>query len=438
MSPLVMVVDDEESLQKLYSDTLIDAGMRVCCCSCAEDAMSKIQAEVPELIISDVRMPGMDGITFLQHVRNDFAEPPFLLITAYANVRDAVKSLKLGAVDYLAKPVDLSELKAAVCDTLGVVSEMPSLDMPMDVMQGIVADNHAMLALFNDAYRVARSEATALITGESGTGKEVFSQFIRDNSNRADKSFVTVNCAAIPANLLASELFGHEKGAFTGAINKRLGRFREADGGTLFLDEIGDMPLELQSSLLRAIENGVISPVGSDKEQPVNIRLIAATNKNLEEEVKNGNFREDLYYRLNVITFELLPPRERPEDVTALAKFFLNDNGHSKRLSSSAQRAIMGYEWPGNVRELANAMERAKILSRTDLIMPEQLPAAVQKGVANSTAPTNGPSVIKTLEQQEFDSIRKALEKTGGNQTKAAELLGISRRTLINKLKKMN
>ena len=437
MNKLIMVVDDELSFQKLYSDTLQEQGFEICAYSCAEDALAALKNQTPDLIISDVCMPGIDGITFLQEVRKEHAELPFLLITAHANVRDAVKSLKLGAVDYLEKPLDLDELIVATCDTLNVATEPHDNDLPEGILDDIIAESKSMQSIFSDAYRVAKCDATALITGESGTGKEVMSAFITQNSERANKPLVVVNCAAIPANLLASELFGHEKGAFTGAVSKRLGRFREADGGTLFLDEIGDMPLELQASLLRVLENGVITPVGYDKEIKVDIRLIAATNKNLEEEAKNGTFREDLYYRLNVITFELPPLRERQEDIIPLAKSFLKVNEHSKRLSAAAIRTVMGYSWPGNVRELANAMERAKILSRTDLIMPEHLPMTVQKGAANAVESTGSTGTIQTLEKQEFASIRKALEKTNGNQTKAAELLGISRRTLINKLKKM-
>ncbi len=432
-----MVVDDEQSFRKLYSDTLHESGVRIVSCSCSEDALVEIENEVPDMIISDVCMPGIDGISFLQEVRKVHEDLPVLLITAHANVKDAVKSLKLGAVDYLAKPVDLNELRVSVCDTLGLSAKVDYSDLPKEAMEGIVAESSEIISIFSDCYLVSKCDATVLITGESGTGKEVVSAFLKNNSPRSKKSFVTVNCAAIPAALLASELFGHEKGAFTGAINKRLGRFREADGGTLFLDEIGDMPLELQASLLRALENGVITPVGYDKEIKVDVRLIAATNKNLEEEVKVGNFREDLYYRLNVITFELPPLRERKEDIAALVKKFLYDNGHSKRLSASAQRAIMSYDWPGNIRELSNAMQRAKILSRTDLIMPEHLPQAIQKFVARPENTKPVSASIKTLEQQEFESIDRALKQTKGNQTKAALLLGISRRTLINKLKKM-
>jgi len=434
MDKQIMVVDDEPSFQKLYADTLIEQGFNVDTYSSAEDALYALESKIPDLIISDVYMQEIDGITFLQRVREQSGELPFLLITAHANVRDAVKSLKLGAVDYLAKPLDLNELTSAVCDSLGVTSDPQLTDLPEGALDNIIAESDSMRALFSDAYRVAKCDATALITGESGTGKEVMSSFITKNSERAGKPLVVVNCAAIPANLLASELFGHEKGAFTGAVSKRLGKFREADGGTLFLDEIGDMPLELQASLLRVLENGVITPVGYDKEISVDIRLIVATNKNLEEEVKNGTFREDLYYRINVITFELPPLRERQEDIIPLAKSFLKVNSHSKRLSAAASRTIMGYEWPGNVRELANAMERAKILSRTDLIMPEHLPTSVQ---VEATTTNSSNNKIQTLEQQEFESIRRALEKTNGNQTKAAELLGISRRTLINKMHKM-
>jgi len=301
-----------------------------------------------------------------------------------------------------------------------------------------------MRSVLRDAYRVAQSDATILLTGESGSGKEVVAQFIHRHSHRRDKPLVPVNCAAIAPTRLASELFGHEKVAFTGAVNKRKGYFREAHEGTLFLDEIGDMPLELQPSLLRATETGRITPVGSDKESVIDCRLIAATNHDLESDVAEGRFRQDLYYRLNVITIDIPPLRERPEDIPPLARLFLNrDSTENRRLSRAALQTLTSHHWPGNVRELANAMAHVRLLSQTDVILPEHLPPAVRKAAGrvapeSQPAPKQGAQVeTKTLEQHEIEAVTAALKQTGGNRTHAAQLLGITRRGLIYKLKRL-
>ncbi|MDP3431193.1 MAG: sigma-54 dependent transcriptional regulator, partial [Desulfomicrobium sp.] len=343
----------------------------------------------------------------------------------------------------LAKPVDLDELLTAVRDTLGVGTSKDA-ELPAGSLTGIVAESPAMRSVLRDAYRVAQSDATVLLTGESGSGKEVVAQFIHRHSLRRDKPLVPVNCAAIAPTLLASELFGHEKGAFTGAVNKRKGYFREAHEGTLFLDEIGDMPLELQPSLLRATETGRITPVGSDKEAVVDCRLIAASNHDLETDVAEGRFRQDLYYRLNVITIYIPPLRERPEDIPPLARLFLNrDSAENRRLSRAALQTLTSHQWPGNVRELANAMSHVRLLSQTDVILPEHLPPAVRKA-AGRTAPESQPTAkqgtqveTKTLEQHEIEAVTAALKQTGGNRTHAAQLLGITRRGLIYKLKRL-
>jgi DNA-binding NtrC family response regulator len=438
MKPLVLIVDDEKSFRTLYSQTVNVLDVNVITVASGEDALELIKNQTPNIVISDVRMTGINGIELLKKVKENFPDLPFLLVTAYASIRDAVSSLKYGAIDYLEKPIDLDELQAAVGDILNIRKGKRTLEFPNEAIKGIIAESPVMLNLLNDAYRVAKSDITVLITGESGTGKEVVSQFIHNNSDRAAKSIVTLNCASIPSNLLNSELFGHKKGSFTGATTDRLGKFREAQDGTLFLDEIGDMPLELQASLLRAIEYQKISPVGSDKELSVDVRLIAATNKLLDEEVENGNFREDLFYRLNVITLEIPPLSQRQEDIVPLARYFLKTaEGQNKRLSANTIRVLQNYSWPGNVRELANAMKRAKILSRTELIMPEHLPPNIRKTSQENSA-DNVNRDIQTIEQTEKVAIMNALEKTKGNQTKAADLLGISRRTLINKVKKYN
>jgi len=278
------------------------------------------------------------------------------------------------------------------------------------------------------------------LTGESGAGKDVVACFIHRNSPRRERAMVTVNCAAIPDSLLASELFGHKKGAFTGAIERRQGHFREADGGTLFLDEIGDMSIELQAALLRAIETGYVSPVGSDHEVKVDFRLLAATNRNLMQDVTSGRFRHDLYYRLNVVALEVPPLRDRPEDIVPLGRHFLAQSGSAgKRLSHAAVRVMTAYAWPGNVRELANAMEHAGVLCPSDVILPEHLPPAITRepGGPIAVRKADGAPEATSLAEREIEAIRQALAQTGGNRTRAAELLGITRRGLIYKLKRL-
>ena len=443
MNTRILVVDDEIRYRELYTQTLASAGFETQTAASAEEAFCIIQENAPVLVVSDVRMPGASGIELLRLTRENHSGLPFLLVTAYADVRDAVKALKLGAVDYLAKPVDLDEFLAAVRDALGIRVEVPEFNVPPEALSGIVAESPAMRTVLWDAYRVAKSDANVLLFGESGSGKEVVSLFIHQNSLRHNKPMVAINCAAIPATLLASELFGHEKGAFTGAVAKRQGRFREADGGTLFLDEIGDMPIDLQAALLRAIETGRITPVGSDKEIEVDYRLLAATNRNLLQDVEAGRFRQDLYYRLNVIAIEIPPLRERAEDILPLARHILaSGQSETKRLSRAVAKALTAYQWPGNVRELANAMEHARLLCQTDVILPEHLPPVVREAILHAAEGDRETVAaeradVKTLEESEIETIRRALEQTGGNRTQAAGLLGITRRGLIYKLKRL-
>jgi DNA-binding NtrC family response regulator len=434
-----LVIDDEKNHRELYSTTLAREGFDTVQASSADEAAKLIEKKSPSMIVSDVRMPGVDGITFLKQVKEKYPAMPYLLITAFPDVRDAVNALKMGAVDYLEKPVDLEELASAVSDALGISAKHESMEIPQEALGGIVAESSIMRSILRDAYRVAQTDANVLITGESGSGKEVIANFIHKASARSKMPFVALNCASIPANILGSELFGHEKGAYTGAYSKRNGLFREGEKGTVFLDEIGDMPLDLQPSLLRVIETGKISPLGSDKEVEVDFRLVTATNKKLTDEVKNGNFREDLYYRLNVIAFEIPPLRERPEDILPLARSFLaGHKGKAKRFSPATSKIIRHYSWPGNARELANAMERASILSNTEIILPEHLPPSITRNSYAETLSMSDTQTVKTMDQAEIEAIKSALESSGGNRTKASELLGISRRALIYKLKRYN
>ncbi|OVE82133.1 sigma-54-dependent Fis family transcriptional regulator [bacterium M21] len=430
----ILVVDDEQSFREIYASALQEAGFQCTTAADADEAAEIMKTEMPALVITDVRMPGKSGLEFLEESRSLYPDVPFLLVTAYSDVKDAVTSLKLGAVDYLMKPIDLTELIVAADSVLGVQSETKRR-LPEDAMKGIIVENPDMLDVFVDAHLAAQSNVGILITGESGTGKEVLAQFVHRNSPRSGAKLVPINCAAIPKELLGSELFGHAKGAFTGAMNDRAGCFKEADGGTLFLDEIGDMPLSLQPALLRALETGTISPVGSDTEIDVDFRLVAATNRNLLEEVKAGRFREDLYYRLNVISFEMLPLRQRPEDLLPIARHVLKKGSPDKRFAPATERMLQNYDWPGNVRELTNAIERARILSNADIILPEHLPPVIRRAHPSPDAGSSSP--LQTLKQMEVGAIKEALERTGGNRTKTAELLGISRRALLYKLREM-
>ncbi|MCP4716403.1 MAG: sigma-54-dependent Fis family transcriptional regulator [Deltaproteobacteria bacterium] len=434
MAALILIVDDEKKYRQLYAETLSESGYQVKAAACADDALRLMQEQLPGMIVSDVRMPGADGLQLLKEVRQQYGEIPFLLVTAFSNVRDAVNALKLGAVDYLEKPIDLDELLAAVDEVFGRQSNSTAREIPADILADIVAEAPSMKSLVSDAYRVAASDATVLLSGESGTGKDVFAKFIFRASKRCQAPFVAVNCAAIPSGLLAAEIFGHQKGAFTGADTSRKGYFRAADGGTVFLDEIGDMPLDLQASMLRVLESGCVTPLGSSKEEPVDFRLIAATNTNLQEAVRTGKFRDDLFYRLNVISFEIPPLRQRPEDINPLIRFFLRQMEGNRRLSPAAARLLNSYAWPGNIRELHNAIERSALLSGSEIILPEHLPPAIHK-TGTVSAETSIDSQITSLKQSELATIKKALEQTNNNRTKAAQLLGISRRSLIYKIK---
>jgi DNA-binding NtrC family response regulator len=384
------------------------------------------------MVVSDIRMGGDDGLTLLKKARELKPQLPFLLVTAFAEIRDAVAALKSGAVDYLAKPVDLTELVAAVEDELGVLDSDSPPSIPEELLEGIIARSPLMKALLADAYTVSQSDVTVLLTGESGTGKDVVARFIHRAGNRSQKPFVAINCASISGSLMGSELFGHVKGAFTGASVARPGLFREAHNGTVFLDEIGDMPMDLQPSLLRVLEAKVVVPLGSDREVSVDNRLIGATNSNLEESVANGTFRSDLFYRLNVITLNIPPLRDRVDDILPVARYFLSGASTSqKRFSRAAVECLETYNWPGNVRELVNAVQRAALLSRTELILPEHFPPALRRPVKPS------PATASSLQDTEKDTILCALRETNGNRTHAAGLLGITRRGLIYKLKRL-
>ncbi len=425
---VIAVVDDDPGQRQMLSHALEAAGYATLPCRNGGKALEA--ADRSALMLLDVRMPGLSGLEVLERLRGSRPQLPVILLTAFIDVRDAVSAMKLGALDYLEKPVDLDELIATVDDALGTTGRAVSADHErLELPFGVVAESKSLREVFAQVSRVAGTDATVLILGESGVGKEVLAETVHWLSPRTDKAFVRVNCAALPENLVESELFGHVKGAFTGADADRTGRFEEADGGTLFLDEIGELPAALQPKLLHALEKGVLRRVGGEHELSVDVRVIAATNRALEEDVKEGRFRDDLYYRLNVFAVTVPPLRERPDDILPLAEKLLADK--KLRLAPATDRVLMNYSWPGNVRELANALERASIMASGGLILPTDLPPQL---VDAPVAPT-GTVLIGDMHDIQRRAILEALEKTGGNKTRAATLLGISRRNLIYKLR---
>jgi len=429
----ILVVDDDAAQRRLLGGFVDSLGYAAAEASSAEDALELIHRTPPDMILLDVRLPGMSGIEALPEIRKIASDLPILLITAHADLRQAVAAVKSGADDYLAKPVDLDELKVAIADALGVpaeaVQEKPNLPRLPD---GFVCESPAMYHLVEMAAVVAPSNVPVLITGESGTGKEVVARLIHAWSPRKAGSMVAANCASLPESLVESELFGHTKGAFTGADEARQGFFRTADNGTIFLDEIGELPLSLQPKLLRAIESGQIMPVGSDSPVAVDTRLVVATNRNLEQEVAEGRFRDDLFYRINVVELRILPLRQRREDILPLARHFAMEfAGGPVRLSPQAMNCLVAHAWPGNVRELRNAIQRACLMCRGDVIMPEHLPPKIvcERSGESDDQPDRG-----RLSQVERATILATLQECNGNRTHAAKKLGISRRALIYKL----
>lgn len=426
VAPCIAIVDDERTQRELLATALTSAGYRPIKCGNGAEAL----AAAPDcrLMLLDVRMPEMSGLEVLERVKAEWPSLPVILLTAFIDVRDAVAAIKAGAVDYLEKPVDIDELIAAVDDALETNGVRPVT--ALNVPPSVVAESGAMRNLFEQAARVADSDVTVLLLGESGVGKEVVARFIHDSSGRKGMPMVRVDCGSLPDNLVESELFGHEKGAFTGADAQRKGQFEVADGGSVFLDEIGELPLAVQPKFLHVLEAGIFRRVGGNRELKTNTRVIAATNRDLAEDVHKGRFREDLFYRLNVFPLCIPPLRERHDDILPLADHFLKNR--KMRLSPAAERLLRSYGWPGNVRELRNALERASILANGSLILPGDLPPQLQKApVANASASV----LVGNMEEIQRRAVLEALEKTNGNKTRAAALLGISRRNFIYKLR---
>lgn len=446
--PFILVVDDDPS-HRLTLRTLITSwGYNVDEIDDGVKVAGTIKLKKYALVIMDIRMAVMDGIEALYHIKNFDPGIPVLIMTAYSSVKTAVEALKSGAFDYLTKPLDFDELKLSIeraIDHSELVSENTTLKNELRKSQAgktIIGNSPVISELMKMLEMVSPSEATVLITGESGTGKEMVAKSVHAGSGRSDKSFVAVNCAAISENLLESELFGHEKGAYTGAESKRDGLFKKADKGTIFLDEIGEMSSAMQAKLLRVLQEGEIQRVGSDVITTVDVRIVAATNRVIPDEVKKGKFREDLYYRLNVVNLKVPSLHERGEDIILLANYFMTRFAEKykksiKGFSRDALLLLRNHHWPGNVRELENAIERAVILLTSEYITEQELP----EGLLSETSSVPRYVVTgkpRSLEEIEKDAILDSLNLAGGNKSEAARNLGINRKTLHKKLKSYN
>ncbi len=432
----ILIVDDDPGQRSLLDSFLRAQGFDTVVVDSGERALETLRGGGINMMVSDVRMAGLSGLETLRRARQEHATLPVLLVTAYADIREAVGAMRDGAVNYLAKPIDLDELLASVQQATGISKAVPlRYSEDKQLPSYVVAKSPLMQAIFRDVSLIAPSDTRVLITGESGVGKEVLADVIHAWSARAAGPLVKVNCAAIPETLLESELFGHERGSFTGAHAQRIGRFEEANDGTIFLDEIAEISPQLQAKLLRVTQDGRFQRVGSNREVRSNVRILAASNRNLDEEVKGGRFREDLFYRLNVVELEVPPLRERREDILPLAGLFIAEFAKGRaRFSEAVAACLENYAWPGNVRELRNAMERAVLLSSGEFILPEHLPARVRDAAAQpASASLANP---EQLEEIEREAILQALRKHNFNRTETAKTLAISRRALIYKLQR--
>ncbi len=439
----ILAVDDEPSMLRLLEISLRQAGYQPLTAKDGREALDLIRARDVDCVVTDLHMPRMDGLQLLKEIRQMDADLPVIIVTAQGEVKSAIEAMKHGASDYILRPFDLEELELSIKRALSfsrLVVENQYLREEKTVDSGLVGNSPVMQQLQQSIRQVAPEKATVLVAGETGTGKELVARAIHTGSPRSNALFVAVNCAAIPHEMLESELFGHEKGAFTGAIKERIGKFELADGGTLFLDEVTEMPMQLQAKLLRALQESVIERVGGNHPISVDIRVVAATNRNPQDAIKEGKLREDLYYRLNVFRIDLPALKIRKSDIEALAKHFLSRR--HVEISPAAIDVLMQYDWPGNVRELENVLERAAIISGNRAIMPEHLPAEMsaiistatdhQEPVPAAAATTLSlPNAVETLERR---LITEALQATHGNKSRAAKLLEISERSLWYKL----
>jgi two-component system response regulator PilR (NtrC family) len=443
----ILVADDELSMRQFLEILLKKEGHEVFCAADGQEALSRFQAENFDLLISDIKMPKVGGLDLLRKVKEQRPNLAVIMVTAYASPEDAIAAMKAGAYDYLTKPFKLEEIKAVIQNALEQTAGQAPVAAPAGIFNNIVGHSPKMVQIYNLIRQVGATKTNVLISGESGTGKELVAQAIHQQSSRAGKSFVTINCSAIPENLMESELFGHIKGAFTGAVANKKGLFEIAHEGTVFLDEIGDLSPFIQVKLLRVIQEREFIRVGETQTISVDARLISATNKNLEQEVIQGKFREDLFYRLNVVHLRLPPLRERREDIPLLAQYFLEkyskELGENVRsISSYALDTLMNYNFPGNVRELENIIERSVALESSNIILPESLVLSEHKreaspeGMPSIHLTAAGLDLEKEMDQLEKEIIQQALQLSNGVIKKAAELLNLSFRSMRWKIQK--
>jgi two-component system response regulator AtoC len=447
----LLIIDDEENMRHMLSSMLKKSGYRVYTASNGSEALDMVDQTLYDFILCDLKMPGMSGMEFFEAARDKLWATTVIMMSAYASIDTAVEAMKKGAYDFISKPFKLDE----VLLTLKKAEERESLKRENRWLKerirkiqddyrfgNMVAKSKGMEAVFKMAEKVAQYDTTVLICGASGTGKELIAQGIHFAGKRAKNTLVPVNCGGIPENLLESELFGYKKGAFTGADSDRKGLFEEADRGTIFLDEIGELPLSLQVKLLRVLQENEIRPVGDSKTKKIDVRVIAATSKNLDDEVKNGTFREDLFFRLNVMPIQLPPLKDRPEDIPILSQYFINRFNISlekniKGITPAAMSILLKYNWPGNVRELENVIERAVVLAEETILVPENFSLDLGEGTKKEKVEDffDGHSLKAAQKILEKRLITKALEATKGNRTKAARILEISHPSLLSKIK---
>ncbi len=446
--PLILVVDDDASQRRLIEFWLQEEGYAIVTANDGVAGLQAFEQHAPTLVIADIRMPGMGGLDLLSRIKSANAEMPVILVTAFGTVADAVEAMKLGAADYVLKPLNADELKVTVRRALErqqLVDENRYLrDLAGSTFRfdNLVAQSRKMRHVLEIAGQVARRDSTVLLSGESGTGKELLAKALHQNSLRAGRPFITVNCGALPEALAESELFGHRKGSFTGATADKAGKFETANEGTIFLDEIGELPLTLQVKLLRVIQEREIDKIGNPRPIKVNVRIIAASNRNLKNLVEDGQFRDDLFYRLSVVTIDIPPLRERREDIPLLAQHFFQKfrarySLPALTVSEESMDRLSQYSWPGNVRELENVIERLVVLGKTDIIREEDLPPEIRR--LESRVAGIGlklPEEGIDLEGVEKELLLRALEKHSWNQTQAAKYLNISRKTLIYRMEK--
>ncbi len=448
MKPRILVVDDEESIREFLQIMLKKEGYEISLAEDGQMAIETLQKKTFDMVISDLQMPHVTGMELLKHVKDNYPDLVFMMITAFGTTENAVEAMKMGAYDYLTKPFKLDEVRLVVqnalrAQNLEVENKVLKKELGKEYsFQNIVGNSEKMHRIFDLIKRVSTTPTNVLITGESGTGKEVVAKAIHYNGPLKDRPFLTINCGAIPESLMESEMFGHKKGSFTGAVVDKMGLFEAADGGTLFLDEVGELPLTIQVKLLRAIQERIIRRVGGVEDIKVDVRIIAATNRNLEEMVKSGAFRQDLFYRLNVIQIQTPALRDRREDIPLLATFFLKKYTEKLQkpvsaISQEAMDALKKYEYPGNVRELENIIERTVALEGGATILPESLPPFVStssgRKLASSSEIEVGPEgldIDKVIGQIEKEIIIKAIHQAGGVKKKAAKLLHISFRSM--------